>query len=113
MTVTYTSAITVVARTVTGQNSDGGDIYTDTTTVVDGVFAPGGSTETTQAGDTVVTQPTVYLPAPAPAAIDQVIVGGVTYEVQGDPADWSIQPNPFTGWVPDLPVVVPLRRVTG
>jgi hypothetical protein len=61
----------------------------------------------------VVTQPTVYLPAPAPSAVDRVAVGGLVFEVDGDPEDWSAQPNPFGGWSPDLPVVVRLRRVTG
>jgi hypothetical protein len=45
------------------------------------------------------------------AAIDSVTVGGLAYEVSGDPSSWP--PNPFSGWQPDYSVEVRLRRVTG
>lgn len=111
MTPLFTVPITVVTRTVSSRDAYGNDVSTTSTVVVDGVFAPGGSVERLAGGDTVTTQPTVYLPSPAPKAVDAVTVAGVTYEVDGQPQTWPA--HPFTGWVPDLPVVVPLRRVTG
>lgn len=100
-----------VHRTVSGQDAYGNDTFTDQAATVDGVFVPGGSSEVTQAGDVVTTQPSLYLPLPAPAAIDQVTVNGTVYEVDGTPQTWP--PSPFGGWQPDYPVVVRLREVTG
>lgn len=101
-----------VQRAVTGQDVYGNDVYTDTTVSVDGVFAPGGSSESTQAGDRVTWQPTLYLPAPAPAVVDEVTVNGVLYQVDGRPDDWSAG-SPYSDWLPDFPVVVHLKAMTG
>jgi len=75
------------------------------------VFAPGGSTELTQGGDTVTTQPTLYgLDATlGVSAFDKFIVNGQPYEGDGDPQDGY--QSPFTGWAPG--VVVKLKKVTG
>lgn len=75
------------------------------------VFAPGGSTEVTQGGDAVTTQPTLYGvdEGLAPTAFDVFVAGGLRYEVDGDPQG-GFQ-SPFTGWRPG--VVVKLRKATG
>lgn len=101
-----------VQRVVTGQDAYGNDVFADTTVTVDAVFAPGGSTELAVGQEQVTTQPTLYLPAPAPTALDEVSVNGVTYQVDGTPQDWSVG-SPFTGWVPNFPVVVHLKVVSG
>lgn len=112
MQVRFTVPVSWVARTLTGiKDSYGNDVYTDTPVSTQGVFAPGGSTETTQGGDTVVTQPTVYLPDMAVTPVDRIVVNGETFEVDGQPRNWPA--NAFTGWRPDYPLEVPLRRVTG
>lgn len=120
----------LVSRTVTGQDSMGSDTYGETVTMTAGVFAPGGSAESVAGQDQVTTQPTEYLPADvSPTAYDYLVpdvlvdgsgapvldgngqVQGTRYEVDGDPEVWPA--SPFSGWRPDLPVVVRLRRVTG
>lgn len=112
MTVPFTTSVTLIARAKTGVDSDGNDVYGETETVVQGVVGPGPSSEITSAQDLVTTQPTAYLPAGvAVAAIDALEAGGLRYEVDGDPQNWP--QHPFTGWRPPLPIVVPLRRVTG
>ena len=112
MTVPFTSPVVIVTRTVTGEDSDGNDVYGTSDVTVQGVIAPGQSLERTNGQDLVVTQPTAYLPAGVEVtAIDALELAGVRYEVDGDPQVWPA--HPFTGWRPPLPVVVPLRRVTG
>jgi hypothetical protein len=110
VTYPFAKAVTYVDRSVTGQDSDGNDTYTETQTATTAVFAPGGSAELTSGGDTVTTQPTLYgvdtaLPV---KATDRFIIDGLSFEVDGDPQKYD---DPFTGWQPGL--VVPLRRVTG
>jgi hypothetical protein len=106
----FGDTITINTQGVISQNSYGSDTYgTVATTVVTGAFAPAGSTELTQARDTITTQPTVYLPTgTAITAIDKVIVRGVTYDVDGEPSDWR---HPLTGW--QAGVAVKLQVVTG
>lgn len=100
-----------VQRTVTGQDAYGDDTFAEVTVAVAGIFAPGGSTETTASGDQVTTQPTLYLPAPAPSAVDTFTINGAPFQVDGAPEPWPA--NPFTGRTPAFPVVVKLRRTTG
>lgn len=73
-------------------------------------FDPGGSSEALDlARNVVTTQPKVYAPAGSDiAAADRVVVRGVTYEVDGNPALWR---SPFTGWEPGL--VVALKSSEG
>lgn len=109
MTFPFGEPIALHTRAVTGRDSFGNDIYTDTVTTVQGAFDPGGSTEAVQGQDLVITQPTVYLPAGTQvAAVDAVQVAGLMFEVDGSP---NAPQNPFTGWQPG--VVVKLRGVTG
>jgi len=101
--------VTLVGRTVSGQDAYGNDVYTEVQSTVPGVFAPGGSTEQVQGQDMVISQPTVYLPAGTDVtAVDAVIVGSVRYDVDGAPSDWR---SPFTGW--QAGVQVRLKSVTG
>lgn len=73
-------------------------------------FNPGQSAEPDQVGrNAIITQPEVYTPPGADVtAGDRLVVRGLTYEVEGDPADWR---SPYTGWTPGL--VVALKRVEG
>ena len=73
-------------------------------------FNPGGSTEVSAVWRVAVsTQPTVYLPTGTDITpADRVVVRGVTYEVDGDPADWR---SPYSGWRPGLSVA--LKRFGG
>lgn len=110
----FTVPIVLRGRTVTGRDTYGNDVRADTSTTVQGVYAPGGSSEVTGDRDTVTTQPTVYLPASVSlAAVDAVEIGGVTFEVDGEPQRWDLQPHPFGGSVPPFPIVAQLRKVTG
>lgn len=118
----FTQPVALVAQTVTGRNSLGQPTYSETLTGTVGAFAPGGSAETLNSSDTVVDQPTVYLPVDTDVtAVDAVIIEpalddngdpvagtGVRYDVDGDPKVWV---SPFTRWAPG--VEVRLRRVTG
>lgn len=73
-------------------------------------FNPGNSSEPLQeARNAVVTRPEVYAPAGADVkAGDRLVVRSLTYDVEGDPADWR---SPFTGWNPGL--VIALERADG
>lgn len=73
-------------------------------------FDPGSSGETLDlARNVLTTQPKVYAPAGSDiTAADRLVVRGVTYEVDGDVAEWR---SPFTGWEPGI--VVPLKRSEG
>lgn len=100
------------ARAVSGQDSLGNDVYTDTSTTVAGcLFDPGGSVEITQGRDLVTTTPTLYAPRGTQVgAPDWVAITGVPrkFEVDGVPKVWS-----SATWTPDHNVVVKLREVTG
>lgn len=73
-------------------------------------FNPGTSTEPVQdARNAVITRPEVYAPAGSDVLPgDRLVVRGVTYEVDGRPADYR---SPFTGWAPGL--VILLKDVEG
>ena len=73
-------------------------------------FDPGSSGETLDlARNVLITQPKVYAPAGSDiVATDRLVVRGITYEVDGDVAEWR---SPFTGWEPGI--VVPLKRSEG
>lgn len=68
-----------------------------------GLFAPGASSEPVAPGAApVITAPTVYWPGQWPdvLASDVLLIGGVRYQVEGDPARWP------------MGLVVTLRAVT-
>lgn len=107
----YGVTVTLRTRTRSGTDAYGNDTFTTADTAVDGcAFDPGSSSELVQGQDTTIRHPAVYLPVgvDAPAAIDEVIVAGVTYQVDGAPETYS---NPFTGTV--FGTVVRLEGVTG
>lgn len=101
--------VTLHSRTVTGQDRYGNDVYGDTAAQVVGAFDPGGSLELVQGQEQVQTSPALYLPPGTNVtAVDKVTARGVTYDVDGTPADWR---SPFTG--EHFGIVVRLRGVTG
>lgn len=84
--------VTRLRRTQTGA-----DAYNEPTwnwvpaDLPDALFAPGPSQEPGGIGrQPVITQPTLYWPHQWPdvASTDRLIVRGITYEVDGQPADW-------------------------
>jgi hypothetical protein len=109
VTFSYGTPVTLISRTVTGQDSYGNDVYSETSTTVTAAFSPGTSIELVQGQDLVTVQPTLYLPPDVqPQAVDAVLVGGERFEVDGSTEVWQ---SPFTGWHPGN--VVKLKRVTG
>jgi hypothetical protein len=109
VTWAYAQTVTLISRTVTGQDAYGNDVYIETSTTVDGAYSPGGSTELVQGQDLLTVQPTVYLPSNvAPQSVDAVLIDGLRFDVDGDTDVWR---SPFTGWSPGN--VIRLKRVTG
>jgi hypothetical protein len=106
----YGDPVILHGRIVTGRDSYGDDIYTDVDVAAQSqAFDPGGSVESVQGQDLIVTQPTVYLePGASVDGVSAVTVRGVRYDVDGTPAVWV---SPFTGL--QRGVVVRLKRVTG
>lgn len=105
--------VSIVHETPGGTDAYGDPIAstTTTTTAVPGcAFAPRASTEPTERGrQGVIIGGTIYLPAGTTIAHeDQVIVRGVTYDVEGEPGEWV---SPFTGWAPGVEVAV--KRAEG
>ena len=105
----FPETFTIHTRGVTGQDSDGNDVYGDTDATTTGAFAPEGSTELIQGEDVTLTHPTLYLSdgAPVPKATDEVTVRGTRYQIDGVP---QVFHNPFTGAEPGP--VVRLLKVT-
>jgi hypothetical protein len=69
-------------------------------------FAPRyANDDVTNHGARVVVGLTVYGPPPPVAldSADQLVIDGVTYDIQGHPGDWK---SPFTGWHPGVEVAV-------
>lgn len=93
--------VTVLQRTVTGQDRYGKDVFDwpEPGVVICGCgFDPGTSTELNQPfRQSVNTQPTIYDTSPCPVdirAVDKVVVRDREYQIDGSPTDWT---NPFTG----------------
>lgn len=111
MTFPFGETVTLVHRSVTGQDVDGNDLYSNVETTVGGTgWDPGTSTENVQGGDLVIQLPRFFLPSGTVVSPLDAIrrANGRTYEVVGEPGDYR---NPMTGWEPG--VVVNVRRVTG
>lgn len=106
-----TVTCTFITRTKSGVDADGNDAYTSSSASVGGcLFAPGGSTETLGNQDTVVTQPSLYVPTGTvlPSPIDAVVVPVAgQFEVDGTPQSWPSDAG--TGYS----IVIKLRQVTG
>lgn len=108
-TFAHPETFTRVTRGVTGQDSDGNDVYGDVETPTSGAFAPAGSTELIQGETVVLTHDTIYLSdgEPVPTASDKIRARGNLYSIDGEP---EIYHNPFTGYEPGA--VVRLLKVT-
>lgn len=109
-TFPFAETFTIVSRTVTSQDADGNDVYSDTEMSTTGAFAPEGSSELIQGQNTVLTHPTIYLSngAPVPSPTDKIRARGILYDIDGEP---QVFHNPFTGEEPGP--VLRLLRVTG
>jgi hypothetical protein len=110
MSFPYGQTVTVVSRTVAGQDSYGNDTYTETKTdITPCVVQSSGSTETTQFTDQVSDSLTVFLPyGTSVQAIYALEWNGIRYEVQGNPSQWQ---SPFSGHT--SPIQVTAIRITG
>lgn len=86
---------------------DDEDHEPDALDIEDCAFNPGSSSDVAADGRSpVTTNPTVYAPAGADVkAGDRLVVRGVAYDVDGNPAEWR---NPFTGWEAGLAVTLEL-----
>lgn len=106
--------VVLIGRTVTGRDSDGNDVYTDTETTLTNCPAwPRTSSELVQGQDLVIIGLNVLCPPGTNArAVDRARIdagpNAGTYEVDGEPGAWS---SPLTGWTPGVQVA--LTRVTG
>lgn len=80
-------------------------------TVDDCGFDPGASIEPRDGSSRrVTTMPVLYPPTGHPyGPHDRWIVRGVTYQAEGEAADWR---HPMTGWEPGV-AVINLQRVEG
>lgn len=110
MPFTYGQTVTLVKRTVSGQDDFGNDQYAETLTPVSPcVVQPAGSNETIQFTDQVSTDLTIFLPYGTDIeAVDSVEVGGTRYDVMGDASVWV---SPFSGHT--APIQIRVTRVTG
>lgn len=103
----------MIGETVTrlrgGRTQFGGDPTTDAELDIPGcLFAPTGGYEQTNRADTVITQPTLYVPLGVDVrSTDRFRIRGSVYQVDGQPADWRAPWNGFGG------LAVPLRGVSG
>jgi len=110
MSFPYGQTVTVVKRTVSGQDSYGNDTYTETKTdIYPCVVQTSGSVETVQFTDQVSDSLTMFLPYGTDiTAIDAVEYLGIRYEMQGDPSVWQ---SPFSGRT--SPIQISVQRITG
>lgn len=109
------TTVTLLRAGPPGQDGYGNDVLTETSVAVPGCVvwpsAASSSDELTAGRDTVITGLTVLAPpGTAVAPVDRVQVPGYdgTFDVVGQPADWT---SPLTG--SRAGVQVSLRRVTG
>ena len=92
----YGQMVTILHRTVTGRDEYGNDTYTSTSEVVGPCSVQQGSSRENQAfNDQVITGVTVFMPYGTEVGyLDAIVINGVQYEVNGDPAVWV---SPFSG----------------
>lgn len=106
----YGVTVTVISRTVSGQDEFGNDTFSETTQDIPYCSVqPGGTNETTQFTDQLSSEVVVYLPYGTDVEyIDALAIDGDRYEVQGKPNTWA---SPFSGNT--APVEVRATKVTG
>jgi hypothetical protein len=110
MIVAFGKTVTLVRRSVSGQDADGNDTYAEQSIDRPGcVVEPRNSSELVQGQDLVIVGLTVYDPDPDPyLTTDLVEVDGERYEVDGLPGNYR---SPFTATVG--PQQVALTKYTG
>lgn len=118
--------VALVRRTGTDRDLDGNRSRTETATLIDGIFAPGGSSELNNQQQRTIDSDSFILPPGTDVdAVDAIVdapvldedgnlildsaghAQGDYYEVKGDPTDWR-HPN---GWAPGM--IVTVERVRG
>jgi hypothetical protein len=103
----FGQAVTLLTRSRSGVDTDGNDVFTEASTVLERVPVwPGGEgsgltgSEVEQGRDTVESGITVLLPPGTDVeSIDGILVHGLRYEVAGEPARFL---SPFTGRDPGI-----------
>lgn len=83
--------VTRLRRSVTGQDRYGNPTYSESTEdLPPAFFAPSGDLSVESGREPVVSLPTLYWRGvwPDVVAADRLTVRGVTYTVEGEPADW-------------------------
>jgi hypothetical protein len=107
----YGQTVTIVSRTVSGQDEYGNDVYSETTEDVTAVVVqPSGSTENVQFTDQVSIGMVFYFPYGTDIEpTDAIQFAGDEYEVEGNPQEWP--PSPFSGNV--SPIEVRANKITG
>lgn len=92
----YGAVITVIKRTLSGQDERGNDTYSESSFSVSGCSVqPAASAESTDFADQLTTSITVFAPWGTNVGyLDAIVVNGLTYEVDGVPDVWQ---SPFSG----------------
>jgi hypothetical protein len=92
----YGVTVTLVKRTLAGQDANGNDVYTEKNIQVPNtVFVPSGASENLIFADQTNTTEVFYVPWGTDVnALDAIIFQGDEYEVQGIPSQWV---SPFSG----------------
>jgi hypothetical protein len=106
----YGMTVTLVKRTLAGQDANGNDVYTEKTLQVPNtVFVPGGASENLVFTDQTTTIEQFYVPwGTDVTAYDAIIFQGIEYEIQGVPSQWV---SPFSGR--PSPIRVDTIKVSG
>ena len=106
----YGVTVTLVKRTLAGQDANGNDVYTEKNLQVPNtVFVPSSASENLTFTDQTTTMETFYLPWGTDVnAYDAIIFQGIEYEIQGVPSQWV---SPFSGR--PSPIRVNATKVSG
>jgi hypothetical protein len=106
----YGVNMTLIKRYVSGQDSYGNDVYSETPMVIGNcVFQPAGSTENLIFTDQVNTTDTIFMPYGTPVGpLDAIEYNGDRFEVIGEISSWV---SPFSGRT--SPIRVNVNKVTG
>ena len=101
---------TILHATAGATDKYGNDVMAYTPEATTAIFVPGAVSEATEGTDETIANGEVYFPdaSVTVGAQDRVVIGGITYEVTGDPSQWQ---SPFTQI--KTPVLVRVRIVEG
>lgn len=102
--------VTLVRKTKSGEDRWHNSTYDTTSEVISGVvWVPMQTSESTQGAEQVIGNGQFYLPVGTVLdSLSEILFDGKTYQVQGDPEQWT---SPFSGT--RTPVRVNVREVTG